>query len=727
MRLRWATIVFMGVGLLTACAQLQLTPTPRPTSVATPTLTPTPIVIQTPSPAASPPLAPTPTGSPAIEPTIRAQPTATSTPTATLEPPSGTRSEAPAAQQPIVGSWEGAELWPGGEAELIVEFFIEGETLYAVRTHGHEGAALENVSFEPPTVHFEIWADGKVIVTYDGELDGGAITGEVTEEGASATFVLERAEAHGEVVTAERDLTEAEQLIVGHWEGELLGSQETLEFIVDFVPDRGGLLGFITVPRQGTRDVASEPGSRIVQDVDVDLPRVRFVDTGSAGHGEGFERIYEGELVGDTISGQSSESEIAVPFTLKRTEARADAVTLGPGSNVVTLEHDGLVRRLEVRLPDSFQPGVAYPVVFWFHGASAAGSSSLLSRLANNEGFIAVMPDAYGPRWNNCFDTIERCQRFRQRQRDAGIIFSTADDVRFAEAVLDWLAVQVTVDEAKVYAIGWSSGAAMVQGLALRSDRFAAIAPIGGGGFFQEQPIPELAPISVFQIWGERDGGYGEVAELGMVGLSALDTSSIWARHIGCNVTPEVDASHPDITIYRHADCEDSQQLWLYAVREGGHWPALEGPGSELRDPPGDLFELAWSFFERKYRAPPPSVEDSPIPAAAPPSVTPSEPSEAPQPIVGYWEGAELWPGGEAELIVEFFMEGDTLQALRIHGHEGSALMNVSFEPPRVHFEIWENAVVIVTYDGQLEGGTITGEVAEEGESAPFVLERVED
>ena len=56
MRLRWLTIVLMGVGLLTACAQPEPVPTPTPTLV--PTLTPTPK--STPTPTPTPTLTPTP-------------------------------------------------------------------------------------------------------------------------------------------------------------------------------------------------------------------------------------------------------------------------------------------------------------------------------------------------------------------------------------------------------------------------------------------------------------------------------------------------------------------------------------------------------------------------------------------------------------------------------------------------------------------------------------------
>lgn len=74
MRLRCLTIVLMYVGLLTACAQPEATPTP--TAVLTPAPAPTLVRPLTPSATRTPPLAPTPT----------ATPTPTPTPSPTPEP-----------------------------------------------------------------------------------------------------------------------------------------------------------------------------------------------------------------------------------------------------------------------------------------------------------------------------------------------------------------------------------------------------------------------------------------------------------------------------------------------------------------------------------------------------------------------------------------------------------------------------------------------------------------
>ena len=384
--------------------------------------------------------------------------------------------------------------------------------------------------------------------------------------------------------------------LLGHWEGAHQRPIGDVEIIVDFWTDAEGLHGYMTVPDQAR--------SLTLAQVSFDPPGIHFADGGSG-------IFFDGELQGDTISGEAGRAGRSAPFSLKRVQAAQEIVALEPGLNRVNFNHDGLVRRFLVQLPDSFQRDVAYPVVFSFHGGGGIGEQSLepLARLANSEGFVAVLPDAFGPWWNNLGCVDPRCEAVHAQSRAEGVIITTADDVGYVRAVLDWLALQVTVDEARVYATGFSSGAGMVKRLALESERFAAIAPIGGAHFMEGETIaPEVPPLSVFKFFGELDGGYNGAIELGVVFLSARESIARWTVHNGCNATPEVDTSQSGITIYRHADCDSSREVLLYAVHEGGHWPAVSPDGRPLL-PVGSattrdrtsaaLYELMWDFFER--------------------------------------------------------------------------------------------------------------------------------
>ena len=86
-----------------------------------------------------------------------------------------------------------------------------------------------------------------------------------------------------------------------------------------------------------------------------------------------------------------------------------------------------------------------------------------------------------------------------------------------------------------------------------------------------------------------------------------------------------------------------------------------------------------------------------------------------------------LLSGEEVEIVVEFVAIGEALEgSITFPGHEPRVLSNVGFDSRGVHFEISEGGRVIVAYDGELAGDTISGDALEGRESAPFTLKRVE-
>ena len=103
---------------------------------------------------------------------------------------------------------------------------------------------------------------------------------------------------------------------------------------------------------------------------------------------------------------------------------------------------------------------------------------------------------------------------------------------------------------------------------------------------------------------------------------------------------------------------------------------------------------------------------------------TSSAAAEARVSIDGLWEGATLYRSRNLITLVNFATgkEGlkGTLDFPEI-GREGLVLSNVSFEPPRVHFELTEFGTV---FDGELQGDTISGVFADPDGSGNFSLIR---
>ena len=130
--------------------------------------------------------------------------------------------------------------------------------------------------------------------------------------------------------------------------------------------------------------------------------------------------------------------------------------------------------------------------------------------------------------------------------------------------------------------------------------------------------------------------------------------------------------------------------------------------------------------------APPPVATSTPVPTATPPPAptatpapTPTANQEARASIDGDWEGATLYRQEDLVTIVHFESSEEGIQGTLDFpqiGRRGLPLSTVSFEPPKLHFELSEFRTV---FDGELNGDTISGEFVDPDGSGPFNLKRV--
>ena len=93
--------------------------------------------------------------------------------------------------------------------------------------------------------------------------------------------------------------------------------------------------------------------------------------------------------------------------------------------------------------------------------------------------------------------------------------------------------------------------------------------------------------------------------------------------------------------------------------------------------------------------------------------------------IDGDWEGATLYQLRDLVTIVHFESREERVQETLDFpqiGRIGLALSQVSFEPPKVHFELRAFNTV---FDGELDGDTISGEFVDPDGSGPFNIKRM--
>ncbi len=112
----------------------------------------------------------------------------------------------------------------------------------------------------------------------------------------------------------------------------------------------------------------------------------------------------------------------------------------------------------------------------------------------------------------------------------------------------------------------------------------------------------------------------------------------------------------------------------------------------------------------------------SPTTTPVPPIPTANQ--EARASLDGDWEGATLYAQRDLVTIVHFESREERIQGTLDFpqiGRRGLALSKISFEPPKVRFELHEFNTV---FDGELNGETISGEFVDPDGSGPFSLKR---
>jgi polyhydroxybutyrate depolymerase len=140
----------------------------------------------------------------------------------------------------------------------------------------------------------------------------------------------------------------------------------------------------------------------------------------------------------------------------------------------INLVHDGIEREYLVYVPNEYDASISIPLVVNFHGFGGTAYdhykyTSDMTSLADTANFLLVYPqgaagsDGYS-HWNIADENSK----------------SDIDDLGFTSAMIDDLIQTYNVDTLRIYATGFSNGAAFTYDLACRlSQRIAAIAPVG--------------------------------------------------------------------------------------------------------------------------------------------------------------------------------------------------------------------------------------------------------
>ncbi|MEC7947408.1 MAG: hypothetical protein VX265_07540 [Myxococcota bacterium] len=238
-----------------------------------------------------------------------------------------------------------------------------------------------------------------------------------------------------------------------------------------------------------------------------------------------------------------------------------DPDSLQPGVNVVSIdqvvEGETIERTFRLHLPADYDGSGATPLLFAFHGNGGTGEEfiSPFAPPVDGGAFVGVYPAGIANSWN------------------IGREESTADDVAFAEAILDALDGVPGIDTSRPVGVGFSNGSALTHKIALESGLFVAIVPQASQLLVDATPADAPAPVSVMQFHGTVDDSCpydGGVGVLGHEFMPAEDSAAAWAAANGCDATPTETDIDPHLKL-EWPNCDAGRRVVHYRLNGVGH------------------------------------------------------------------------------------------------------------------------------------------------------------
>jgi polyhydroxybutyrate depolymerase len=253
-----------------------------------------------------------------------------------------------------------------------------------------------------------------------------------------------------------------------------------------------------------------------------------------------------------------------------------------------TLDVDGVRRGYRLHVPASWDRTQPVPLLLVFHGAGSDAADiaygSGFDAFADAAPMLVAYPEALGGR----FDVDPPAGR-------------ASGDVRFVDLLVEQLRARFPVDARRIYASGFSNGAAFCTARRRSSRLLAAIGPVAG---YLAPGLPAATvPVPQLQVHGTADDRVRTPPYTG----DATQPVPDWARRSGATrflaVTTPADMGGLPVTRIAYAGSTPRSDAVLLSVQGEGHvWPGSPG---------GPITRALLEFF----RAHP---SDAPIPAGAP-------------------------------------------------------------------------------------------------------------
>jgi polyhydroxybutyrate depolymerase len=258
------------------------------------------------------------------------------------------------------------------------------------------------------------------------------------------------------------------------------------------------------------------------------------------------------------------------------------------GDSTGSITSDGIERAYILHIPPGYDGSQRAPLVMLFHGFSlpsdAFATYTRFNGIADEQNVIVVYPAGQGEpaTWNT----------------DQNV--TIADDVQFANDLLDKLQQELCVDPDRIFAAGYSNGGAMAQRLACASpERIAAIATIAAVYANCRATVPWVAFHGIDDPRVPFEGG---PLPTGGSLQPVRRVVSDWARELGCDPLAQISRPTDSVDLSTYVDClRGSGEVLLYSLIRAGHtWPGSEDLPVDIAGATSkqiDASTTMWEFF----------------------------------------------------------------------------------------------------------------------------------
>ena len=272
------------------------------------------------------------------------------------------------------------------------------------------------------------------------------------------------------------------------------------------------------------------------------------------------------------------------------------------------------IRTYLVHVPQDYSEERAWPLVLVLHGAFSTADDiekwSGFSELADREGFVVAYPNGIG--------LLGFLQHWNAGHCCGRAAADNVDDVGFLNYVIGDISDKLRIDPKRLYVVGHSNGGMLAYHYAAEaSARVAGIGVVAGAIGSSNGPQDPLRriepagpPVPLIAIHGRDDehvpfeGGVGRRSGKRRY-VSAFESAASWARHCGCEPTPNVrEDAGSGRRVVTWQDSQGHTWVALHAL-DGWHheWPGTSFIGRLQQDHPLRAFEASqviWEFFRRR-------------------------------------------------------------------------------------------------------------------------------